>query len=409
MPTAAHSALTLRALRAVAAVHGQGSAAGAAVRLHLSVSAVTRAVRQAEDALGLPLFDRGARGMATTPAGRVLAARVQRAIAELSQGQGALAPFAPAGEARLALRVTEGMLLALAAVAETRSETAAGAELGISQAAVHQTLSRLEHLARTRLFERSPRGTRLSEAGELLLRRAKLALTELRIAQDELASLRGLAAGRVALGALPMAADVLVPQALARLFAQQPGIIATVADGTYAALLQQLRHGDVDLLVGPLRADQAAHDIEEQLLFVDRLMPVVRAGHPLLASARPPTSLRALQSLPWIGPLPGTPARAAFERAFAAARLPLPHVGLQANSPAVVRSVLLAGDHVAMLSALQIRAEVDSGLLVLLPVPVQGTQRPIGLTLRRDGLASPACRALMGELRAVAAEVTDTP
>jgi len=382
----------LRQLRVVAAVAQHGSAASAATRLHQSVSAVTRTVLQAEALLGLPLFERGARGMACTPAGAVLVARVQRALAELHQG----------GDATLPLRATDTMLHALAAVAASRSESAAALQLGVSQSAVHQTLRQLEHAARGPLFERSRRGTRLTDAGERLLRHAKLALAELRIAHDELAAFRGIAPGRVAIGALPMAADVLVPQALSRLFAAQPGLRVTVVDGTYEALLHQLRHGDIDLIVGPLRGDAAAADVQESLLFVDKLLPVVRQGHPALQATRPPRSLRPLLRWPWIGPLPGTPARAAFERAFEAAGLAVPAVQLQANAPAVVRSVLMAGDAVAMLSRLQIQAEVASGLLVLLPVPVHGTQRSIGTTQRRDGLPSAAARELLQALQAVA-------
>ena len=109
----------------------------------------------------------------------------------------------------------------------------------------------------------------------------------------------------------------------------------------------------------------------------------------------------ALCRAKWIGPLPGTPARAAFERAFEQAGLPVPAVQLQANSPAVVRSVLMGGDAVAMLSPLQIRAELDSGLLVLLPATVRGTERGIGLTERRDALACAAARQLIDALRNV--------
>lgn len=382
----------LRTLRALAAVAQHGSAARAAELLHRSVSAVTRSVQQAEQTLGLPLFERGARGMACTPAGTVFLARVQRALAELHK----------AGSPALPLRATDTMLLGLAAVAAARSESAAALQLGVSQSAVHQSLRQLEHAARGPLFERSRRGTRLTEAGERLLRHAQLALAELRIAHDELAAFRGIAPGRIAVGVLPMAADVLVPQALSRLFALQPGLRVTVVDGTYEALLHPLRHGDIDLVVGPLRGKAAAADLQESLLFVDRLLPVARRDHPALQRARPPRSLRALQRWPWIGPLPGTPARAAFERAFVAAGIDVPTVQLQANAPAVVRSVLMAGDAVAMLSPLQIRAEIASGLLVLLPVPVQGTERSIGIVQRRDGLPSAAARGLVQALQAVA-------
>lgn len=384
----------LRLLRAVAAVAATGSAMRAGERLHLSASAVARAVQQAERDLGQPLFERGARGMVCTPAGRVLVARAERAFAELQR----------ALDAGAAHRVTDGMLAALLAVAEAGSEAAAATRLGLTQPAVHQALRALEHGARRPLFERTRRGTRLTAAGETLLRHGRLALSELRTGHDELAALHGSAPGRVAVGALPMAADVLVPLALARRFAATAALQVTVVDGTYEALLQQLRHGDVDLVVGPLRGPAAAADIAERLLFVDRLRPVVRGGHPLLARGKP-RQLKTLQRWPWIGPLPGTPARAAFERAFEHAGLPVPPVRLQANAPAVVRSVLMSGDAVAMLSPLQIRAELASGLLVLLPVPVQGTERPIGITERRDGLPSPAARDLVDALVEVAADV----
>jgi LysR family transcriptional regulator of gallate degradation len=383
----------LRLLRAAEAVARRGSAAAAAAELHLSASAVSRAVAQAEQQLGVPLFERGARGMACTPAGEALLRRVGRARQQLALAAGAT----------LAGRATDAMLQALVAVAERRSETAAAQQLGITQAAVHQSLRQLEHAARVPLFLRSHRGTRLTEAGERLLLRAKLAGAELRAGHDELSAACGGAPGRVAVGALPMASDVLVPQALARLLAAQPGVQALVADGTYEALLHQLRHGDVDLVVGPLRGAQAPADITEELLFVDRLQPVVRSGHPLAQGRRPARTLKALLACAWIGPLPGTPARAAFERAFEAEGLAVPPVGLQVNSPAVVRSVLMASDAVALVSPLQIRGEVASGLLTVLPVPVQHTERAIGLMQRRDGLASPVLQALVAALRAVAA------
>jgi LysR family transcriptional regulator, regulator for genes of the gallate degradation pathway len=396
LAAAAGVVVPLRLLRQLVAVADHGSASQAALALHQSVSAVTRGVQQAETLLGLPLFDRGARGMAPTPAGALLVVRAARALAELRKGAGA----------SFASRASDGMLQALSAVAATRSEGGAAARLGLSQPAVHATLRQLEHAARLPLFERSRRGTRLTESGEALLRHASLAQAELRGGHDELAAFRGLSPGQVTVGALPMTSEVLVPQALSRLFAARPGVRATVVDGTYEALLHQLRHGDLDLMVGPLRGDRCPADIDEQLLFVDRLLPVVRGGHPLLLgpagrARRGPRSLRALLRWPWIGPLPDTPARAAFERAFVAAGLTPPAVQLQANSPSVMRAVLHNGDAVALVSPLQIRADIAAGTLVVLPVPVSGTERAIGVSLRRGGLASPACRALLQDLQAV--------
>lgn len=408
-------AVPLRQLRAVLAVAEAGSATQAAQALHLSASAITRAVRQAEITLGLALFERGARGMMATPAAALLVSRTARALAQLREAQAALPALARrspgagnrarAQASALSRNATEAMLEALGAVAETGSEGTAGQRLGVTQVAVHQQLHALEFLARVALFERSLRGTRLTEAGERLLLHAKLALAELRIGHDELAALQGRTLGRLAVGALPMAGSVLLPQALSRLLLAAPGLVVTVADGTHAALMQQLRHGDLDLIVGPLRGAQATADVVEHRLFTDRLLAVVRRGHPALGAdgRQPARSLRALRGVPWLGPLPGTPAQGAFDRVFAAAGLPVPAFSLQAHSTGVLVGVLAGSDAVALMSPWQVRAELDAGTLVALPLPLSGTERDIGVTLRRDGLPSTAARALLAELHAVAA------
>lgn len=405
----------LRQLRALLAVVECGSATEAAHSLHLSVSAVSRAVHQAETTLGLVLFERGARGMVATPAAALLVSRVARALAQLQAAQAALPALArrtqgrgaraPAAVSAMARNVTEAMLLALGAVADTGSEASAGQRLHLSQVAVHQQLHALEFLARVALFERSQRGTRLTEAGERLLLHAKLALAELRIGHDELAAFQGHTLGHLSVGALPMAGSVLLPQALSRLFLAAPEFIVTVADGTHAALMHQLRHGDIDLVVGPLRGAAAASDVVEHRLFTDRLLAVVRPGHPALGGdgRRAVRGLRALRGTRWIGPLPGTPAQDAFDRVFAAAGLPVPAFSLQAHSTGVLVGVLAGSDAVALMSPWQVRTELDAGTLVALPLPLQGSERDIGVTLRRDGLPSAATRALLAELQAVAA------
>lgn len=384
------SAVPLRLLRAAEAVARHGSVATAAEELHLSRSAVSRAVAQAESQLGVPLFQRDARGVNCTELGHVLLRRVARARQQLVQAAGPL----------LAVRATDAMLHALVAVADQRSETGAARQLGITQSAVHQNLRQLEHVAREPLLLRSPRGTRLSAAGDRVLLRAKLALAELRTGHDELALALGRAAGRVSIGVLPMASDVLFPRAMASLLAARPGVQVTVADGTYESLLQQLRHGDVDLVVGPLRGRQAPPDIDEELLLRDPLVAVVRRGHPALK--RRSLRLDALRAWPWISPLPGTPARAAFERAFDTVGLEPPPPALHANSPVVVRSMLLASDMVALLSPMQIRTELEAGWLVRLPVALPHTPRDIGLMQRRGTLASATQLALQAELRRAA-------
>lgn len=396
--------MPLRALRAVAAVASEGGVARAADVLHQSAAAVTRAVQGAERLLGVALFERGARGMRPTAAGGLLALRVTRALEALHvAAQGLRARGAPPSVASLPRHASDALLQALVARAAHPTEAAAAAAVGLSQPALHQALRRLEHAAKFALYDRTRLGARLNEPGEWLLQQVKVALAEIRVGHEELARWRGRGESQVAIGTLPMASDVLVPQAVAQALVQRPALRVTVKDGTYEALARLLRNADVDFIVGPLRGEGLAGDLAEEVLYVDRFVAVVRRGHPLLRGGRR-ASLRRLAPYPWIGPLPGTPAYAVFERLFAEAGLAAPVVTLRAHSTAVVRSVLLAGDHVALLSPLQVHAEVQAGLLACASGPLPGSERAIGVTQRRDALESSACADVLTALRRVAAE-----
>ena len=92
------------------------------------------------------------------------------------------------------------------------------------------------------LYERARLGARLNESGEWLLQQVKVALAEIRIGHEELTRWRGPGEYQVAIGALPMAAGVLVAQAVARILARRPELRITVKDGTYEALTQMLRN-----------------------------------------------------------------------------------------------------------------------------------------------------------------------
>jgi LysR family transcriptional regulator of gallate degradation len=394
----------LRALRAVAAVASAGSVARAAQALHQSSAAVTRAVQGAEQQLGVTLFERGARGMVATAAGELLSLRVTRALQALqAAAQGLRVRGAPPSVASLPRLVSDALLQALVARAAHPTETAAASAVGLSQPALHQALRRLEHAAKTALYERTRLGARLNESGEWLLQQVKVALAEIRVGHEELARWRGQGESQVAIGALPMASDVLVPQAVAQTLDASPELRIAVKDGTYESLTHLLRNAEVDFMVGPLRGEGLAGDLVEEGLYVDRFVAVVRCGHPALRGARH-ASLRRLAPYAWIGPLPGTPAHAIFESLFAQAGLDPPAVTLRAHSTAIVRSVLLAGDHVALLSPLHVHAEVRSGLLAYASAPLPGSERTIGITQRRDALASSACADVLAALRRVAAD-----
>ncbi len=74
--------LNLKRLEHLIAVAEEGSLAGAARRVHLSQPALTRSIQALEAEAGMPLFDRGPRGVALTAAGRMVAERARRILFE---------------------------------------------------------------------------------------------------------------------------------------------------------------------------------------------------------------------------------------------------------------------------------------------------------------------------------------
>lgn len=410
----------LKKLRAVAAVTALGSSTEAARRLHLSPSAITRAVQQVEAALQQPLFERTPRGLVETPAAGVLAARAGRALDLIAAAGPPMPghPFAalqglqavPMGwtGSRLATNVGHRHLQVLLALTDGGFERQGAALLGISQSALHQTLTQLEHLAGGALFDRTRAGLRLNPRGEALWRAVRWALDELRQAEEELAALAGgPLQGTVTVGTLPFSTGLFLPQAVEQTLQLHPQMTVRVVDGVYDSLAGALRNAEIDLLVGALRPPPAPAELQQELLFLDQLAIVARAGHPVARA--PALTLADLQPLDWVLPMAGTPADAAFEQAFRAEGLPAPAGRLRVNSSLMMEALLASGDRLAMMSSRQIARQVQAGLLVALPVPLRHAPRRIGLVTRRDYLPAPAAASLIGAIREACTAIEGMP
>jgi len=218
----------LKALRCLVAVVQHGSTLRASEAIHLSQPAVTRSIIDLERAFEMPLFERGGRGMSPTPPGAAAAKRAAQLFQHLAKGAAealALSPVkgqrSPAPE-RFASSVSSSSLAAMLAVAASGSESRAAHMLGASQPSIHRSLRVVEQLCGVALLQKSARGTRLTEGGEAMLLRVKLAVAEARALEAELASWRGQIRGRVIVGALPLAATQLLVRAVDEVLGTHP-------------------------------------------------------------------------------------------------------------------------------------------------------------------------------------------
>ncbi|MFJ9682094.1 LysR family transcriptional regulator [Streptomyces sp. NPDC101194] len=135
------------------------------------------------------------------------------------------------------------------AVALEGSFTGAARTLGYTQSAVSRQVQSLEEEAGAQLFERLPRGVRLTEAGRVLLPHAEAVRNRLTAARAELDALRTLDGGLLRLGSFSSANATLVPRAQAEFRVRHPGVTITRIEGPSVKHLGRIVGGEEDLAV----------------------------------------------------------------------------------------------------------------------------------------------------------------
>ncbi|MFC9909037.1 LysR substrate-binding domain-containing protein [Streptomyces sp. NPDC059862] len=214
-------------------------------------------------------------------------------------------------------------LRVLRAVATTGSFSAAGRELGCTQPAVSQQMKALEASVGTPLLVRSGREMRLTQAGEALVRHASGILAGLTAAEEEVAAIAGLRAGRVRLVSFPSGSSALVPSALAALRAAHPGTRVSLEEAEPPKSVELLREGDCDIALafryeegwreappwkgGGGRREGAAgaeewDDLVVRPLLTDRLVGLVPERHRLARAES--VAIGELAEEPWIAGCP---------------------------------------------------------------------------------------------------------
>jgi DNA-binding transcriptional LysR family regulator len=295
---------------------------------------------------------------------------------------------------------TTTQLEAFLEVVEQRSYTLAARWLEVSQPNVHRAVRDLERFLGQKLFQISPQGVEPGAASRRFAQSVGLAFSEIEHGLDELAERRGNHRSTVAVGCLPLGRVKILPTAVTRLLEIYPLARVKIADGAFAGLLDELMRGKVDVILGALRIPPPAAGLVQETLFLEPLSAVVRAGHPLIK--RTSLDARALGKLDWIVPHERAPARAQFEGYFRSRKVKIPTRLIECSSLAATRGLLMQSDRAALLSASQVQDEVRKGELVIVPVQLSGTERPIGLCYREDWLPTKVQARFLALIREVA-------
>lgn len=366
--------LNLRHLRAVDAIRARGSMSAGADAVSLSQPALTQGLAKLEQRLGVRLFERHAEGMRPTAEGDLLARRVRAAFGHLAAAARGIGRGR--GFARPEELMTATQLRAFLALADAGGFAAAGAATGLSQPALHRAVRDLEQLCAVPLAERRGRGVALTPAASRLARGARLAAGEIAAAIEEIRP-QDHGRGRIVVGAMPFSRALILPRAIARFTRELPGAQVEVVEGSWRELVDPLRDGVLDLMIGALRPEPP-RDLAQEPLTRDRLHIIARREHPLAGSAAP--RIEDLAAYPWIIGQAGTPLRGQWEALFTG--VPLPAAPIVCGSASLIREILHDSDFLTLLSRDQVATELACGMLATIGGALEASSRLIGITMR---------------------------
>jgi DNA-binding transcriptional LysR family regulator len=165
------------------------------------------------------------------------------------------------------------------AIAEERSFTGAAERLWVAQPGLSTQMRRLEAELGVQLFERHTRGVDLTQAGELFLERARVAVSAADVALATGSDLDAGVIGSLRLGLAAGARWRLASELLLGFGRERPGIELTVVEAYGGTLWRDLRAGRLDALVAP--TGHGSVDLRTLELGSEDWVVLVGSGHPL--------------------------------------------------------------------------------------------------------------------------------
>ncbi|WP_105371310.1 pca operon transcription factor PcaQ [Neorhizobium huautlense] len=288
-------------------------------------------------------------------------------------------------------------------VARQKSVVRAAEILHVSQPAVTKTIRELEDALGVSVFEREGRGIRITRYGEVFLRHAGAALTALRQGIDSVSQELFDSAPPVRIGALPTVSTRIMPRAMGLFLAEKTGSRVKIVTGDNAVLMEQLRVGDLDLVVGRLASPEKMAGLSFEHLYSEQVVFAVRCGHPLLESKQ--SVFEGLSDYPVLMPSRGSIIRPSVEQFLIANGVATLPTQVETVSDAFGRAFVKSSDAIWIISAGVVAAEIADGNLAALPIDTTETRGPVGLTMRVDAETSTPLAILMQTIRQSAAEI----
>lgn len=248
-------------------------------------------------------------------------------------------------------------------VARQGSLRKAAERLHVAASAVNRQILKLEDELGVPLFERLPRGLRLSPAGELMLAQIRQWQRDERQLLETLGDIRGTGCAEVRIATVESLTDEVLPRLLGRFGERFPRVRFALRTGLTEAILEEVATGEADIgiCMNPPPTPRIRFIESVELGFG----AVVAPSHPL--AERPDVRLDDCRDYPAILPDAEMFRGSTLERVLAQANIELsPLAGC--NRILAIKSLARAGLGVAFLNELDVARELAHGELVFKPL-----------------------------------------
>lgn len=284
----------------------------------------------------------------------------------------------------------------LIAVADERHFTRAAAREHVAQPALSQQIRRLEEELGLPLVQRTTRRVAMTEAGDLLVARARRAIAELDSARAELDNLAGVHSGHVSVGALHTMGPVDLPLLLALFHERHPGVELTVREQSSEELAGMLREDEVDLAFLSVTERIQSRGLTLLKLVTEELVAVLPPTHRLARRRR--VRLTELAQESFVSFREGARLRellvyAADEIGFE------PRIAFESNESRSIRSLVSRGLGVAILPRSD--AEAPGAPVAVAALIEPSLTRDVTLASRARRRHSPAAEEFMALTRSM--------
>ncbi|WP_187429763.1 HTH-type transcriptional regulator GbpR [Roseobacter fucihabitans] len=270
-------------------------------------------------------------------------------------------------------------------IARERSLKAAAARLCLTQPAISKTLKELEEILGTRLMHRSRSGVHMTKQGDLFVHFAQMSLASLQQGLDGLEHQASAGQERLSIGLWPSVAAWFMPAVAVEFAGLAPDAVLSIIDGPHRFLIDGLRHGDLDLVIGQLGQPDTLQNISFTQLYHERVTCVVRPEHPALATP----DVSQLENWRVVYPPKGAAIYPLVERMMIGFGIGHLRNRIEAVSADFGLAYTLQTDAIWITSRGVVGHHIAEGRLIELPFDTTITQGPVGLMTPPDQTASP--------------------